>query len=46
MSPWLLIYIYMDAVMKDVKMGIGRREEKGDYIASDGEPILFPVHKE
>ena len=26
--------VYMDAVMKEVKMGMGRRGESGDYLAS------------
>ena len=33
MSPWLF-NIYMDAVMKEVKMGMGRRKESGDCLAS------------
>ena len=33
MSPWLF-NVYMEAVMKEVKMGMGRREENGDYLAS------------
>ena len=33
MSLWLF-NIYMDAVRKEVKMGIGRREESGDCLTS------------
>ena len=33
MSPWLF-NVYMDAVSKEVKMGMGRRGESGDYLAS------------
>ena len=33
MSPWLF-NVYMDAVMKEVKMGMGIRGESGDYMAS------------
>ena len=33
MSPWLF-NVYMDAKMKEVKMGMGRREESGDCLAS------------
>ena len=32
-SPWLF-NVYMYAVMKDVKMGMGKRGESGDYLAS------------
>ena len=32
MSPWLF-NVYMDALMKEVKMGIGRRRESGDCLA-------------
>ena len=33
MSPWFF-NLHMDAVMKEVKMGIGRKEESGDCLAS------------
>ena len=33
MSP-SLFYVYMDAVMKEGKMGMGNREENGDYLAA------------
>ena len=33
MSPWLII-VYMDVVMMEVKMGMGRREESGTCPAS------------
>ena len=33
MSPWLF-NVYMDAVMKEVNMRIGRKGESGDYQAS------------
>ena len=33
MSPWLF-NVYMDGMMKDVKMGMGRRGESRDYLAS------------
>ena len=33
MSPWLF-NVYINAMMEDVKMGIGRREESGDCLAS------------
>ena len=33
MSPWLF-NIYVDAMMKEVKMGMGRRGENKDYLAS------------
>ena len=33
MSPWLFS-VYMDAVMKEVKMEMGRKGESGDYLAS------------
>ena len=33
MSPWLFI-VYMDGVMKEVKMGMGRMGEKGYFLAS------------
>ena len=29
MSPWLF-NVYMDTVMKELKIGMGRREESGD----------------
>ena len=32
-SPWLF-NVYIDAVMKEVKMGMGRVGESGDYLAS------------
>ena len=32
-SLWLF-NVYMDAVMKDMKMGMGRRGESGDYLVS------------
>ena len=31
LSPWLF-HMYMDAVMKEMKMGIGRMGESGDYL--------------
>ena len=40
MSPWIF-NVYMDAVMKVVKMGIGRRGENGDYLASCMQMIWF-----
>ena len=33
MSQWLL-KLYMDALIKEVKMGMGRRGESGDCLAS------------
>ena len=33
MSPWIF-NVYMDTVMKEMKMGMGRREEIGDCLAS------------
>ena len=42
MSPWLFS-VYMNAVVKEVKMGMGRREENGDYIASCMQMIWFSV---
>ena len=33
LSPWLF-NVYMDGVMKEVKMGMGKRGESGDYLAS------------
>ena len=33
MSHWLF-NVYMDTVMKEVKIGMGRRKESGDYLAS------------
>ena len=33
MSPWLFIYLYMNGVMKDVKMGMGK---KGVSFLEDG----------
>ena len=33
MSLWLL-NVYMDAVMKEMKLGMGRREKSGDCLAS------------
>ena len=33
MSPWLF-NVYMDAVMKEVKLEMGRRGESGDCLAS------------
>ena len=42
MFPWLF-NVYMDAVMKEVKMGIGRREESGDYLASCKQKTWFCV---
>ena len=33
MFPWLL-NVYMDGVMKEMKMGMGRRGESGDCLAS------------
>ena len=32
--PMVFQYIYMDAVMKRVKLRMGRRGESGDYLAS------------
>ena len=33
LSP-LLLNVYIDAVMKDLKIEMGRRGESGDYLAS------------
>ena len=33
MSSWLF-NVYVDAVMKEVKMGMGRRGESRDYLTS------------
>ena len=33
MSPWLF-NVYMDAVTKEVKMGMGMRGENGDHLSS------------
>ena len=33
MSPWL-VNVFMDALMKDAKMGMERRGENGDYLVS------------
>ena len=33
MSPWLF-NVYMDTVMKEVKVGMGRREANRDYLSS------------
>ena len=33
MFPWLF-NVYMDAMMKEVKMGMGRRGESRDYLTS------------
>ena len=33
MAPWLF-NVYMDAIMKEVKMGMRRRGESGDCLAS------------
>ena len=33
MSPWFF-NVYIDAVMKEVKMGMERRGESGDCLAS------------
>ena len=33
MSPWLF-NVYMDGVMKEVKMEMGRRGESGSYLVS------------
>ena len=38
MSPWLF-YVYMDGVMKEVKMGIGRR---GVSFMEDGKDWRLP----
>ena len=32
MSPWLF-NVYMDGVMKEMKIGMGRRGESEDYLA-------------
>ena len=42
MSLWLF-NVYMDAVMKEAKMGMGRRGESGDYLASCMQMIWFYV---
>ena len=42
MSPWLF-NVYMDAVMKEVKMGMGRREESEDCLASCMQMTWFCV---
>ena len=33
MTPWFF-NVYMEAIMKDVKIRMGRREESGDCLAS------------
>ena len=42
MSPWLF-NVYMNEVMKEVKMGMGRRGESGDYLPSYMQMIWFCV---
>ena len=42
MPPWLF-NIYMNAVMEKVKMGMGRRGECGDYLASYMQMTWFCV---
>ena len=42
MSPWLF-NIYMDRVIKEIKMGMGRRGEGGDCLASFMQITLFYV---
>ena len=44
MSPWLF-NVYMDTVMKEVKMGMGNRGERenGDYLASCMQMTWFCV---
>ena len=42
MSPWLFD-VYMDVVMREVKMGMGRRRENGDYLASCMQMTKFCV---
>ena len=42
MFPWLF-NVYIDAVMKEVKMGIGRREESRDCLASCMQMTWFCV---
>ena len=42
MSPWLFNE-YMDAVMKEVKMGMGRRGESEDCLASCKQMTWFCV---
>ena len=38
-----LQYIYMDAIVKKMKMGMGRREESGDCLASCMQMTWFCV---
>ena len=45
MSPWLF-NVYMDPVMKEAKMGMGRREESGGCQASCTQVIWFYVELE
>ena len=46
MSPWLF-NVYMDTVMKEVKMGMGSRKgESGDYLVSCIQMIWFCVGPE
>ena len=42
MYLWLF-NVYMDPVMKEVKMGMGRREESEDYLASSRKMTWFFV---
>ena len=42
MSP-MLFNVYMDEVMKEVKMEMGRRGESGDYVASCMQMTWFCV---
>ena len=42
MPPWLF-NVYKDAVMKEVKMGMERREESGDCLALCMQMIWFCV---
>ena len=42
MSSWLF-NVYMDAVMKEVKMGMGRRGENGNYLTSCMQMTWFCV---
>ena len=39
----LLFSLYMDVVMKEVKMGMGRRGENGNYLASCMQMTWFCV---
>ena len=45
MSTWLF-NVYIDAVMKEVNMGMGRRGESGDYLASCMQMTWFCVNSQ